>query len=147
MAQDGPKYGQEGPKMAQDGFRKERLQSNIEFRSPSASFLKMPLAKSHFLAPLSHPRRPQDGPRWPQDRPKMAQDGPTYGQDGPKMAQDALCKGSPQRNIEFTSPSSRFLRMSRAKSQFWSPWHKPVLAWEREARLSNEKLKIMQERF
>ena len=87
------------------------------------------------------PRWPEDGAKMVQDgpkmAPKMAQDGPKIGPRWPKLAQDEpkrpqdkkmlLRSGADIANFPFFEDLPR-------KITIFEPQHKPVLAWEREAR-------------
>ena len=97
----------------------------------------------------------QDGPKCHQDGPKMAQDGIKYGQDAPKMAQDGsgwlqddlkTAQDGPKkaRSLQDSEnmrlplgclhPEASEIAKTRVFPRFFGVQHKPVLAWEREAR-------------
>ena len=121
--------------MPQESFLKRRCHNNLNFTSSTSHLLHTSQAETPFSSFQDGSKTPQDGPQMAPSSAKMAPRWPKIAQDGPKMAQDSNLKRRRHINIELASPSPRFWRMSLAKSSFSSLYHKPVLAWEREARL------------
>ena len=94
------------------------------------------------IAVFEHPRWPQDGlnmaqdgpkmgPRWRKMAPRWPQDGPRWAQE-PKMATSLAIRTLAQPRL---APVLPFLTDFPSKITIFSLEDKPVLAWEREARL------------
>ena len=84
--------------------------------------------------PQDGPKMAQDGPRWAQDRPKMAQVGPRCPQDEPKRPQDEKMLFASEADIAIFPFFEDVPRKITVLGPSTDPQHKPVLAWEREAR-------------
>ena len=64
----------------------------------------------------------------------MAQDMPKMAQDTPKMAQDTPEKGKTSSEHRFWNAFPPFFEHLPSENAIFDVQHKPVLAWEREAR-------------
>ena len=85
--------------------------------------------------PKMRPRWAQVGRRWPQDGPRWPKMAPRSPKMAPRCAQVALrCPSCPEDGSQHRADTAIFPFFAHVPSEN-AVFHKPVLAWEREARL------------